>query len=668
MGARMKATFAFVGVLLVPLAAGMAASQPTVPTPASITFLDDPIDGDCLLGGTVTLAPASPVVLVMNYQDDGRCYLLEVAGDSARFYRVADGRVAPAGNPGALKIAGEPRPFAVTRRSCRLAFIYDGVVVCRGWDEALSNGKAGYVAPAGVVGDPYLQPVGPIESTDDFVRQEDTRHMWSELSGQWDIQKLRDDEQADEMVADKSMNAFAYHVVSNGPALSLAETDIGFWDNYHVAVSGRSLGKGAMGVAVLAQDEKNYLLFRWASAWARDAGGNRAQLLEVANGQPRVLVEKPGGFIPDRWYKLDIGVCDGDIVCSVDDLPLLRGQSDRFGLGHPGLYSEGTEGTFFDDVRVEDFETFREDFADQTRWQTAAGEWSTAGHAARCASSGQLTSGRFAWGSYVCSCTVTAGRGAIGVEVARQPDGRGVVFRVGLPGSDFAGKAQLVRVGPEGEQLLSEVTTRLVAGRPHRLGASVSDGVLRGYIDDAPVLDAVDPPTVGGAIGLYAKGTDGAQFSALAVSFPKPPQPAHVGKEFTDPGEHPEMAEWASTRHAWVQPATLEPGAVWWSKGDYFGDTSVTFALRFIGLRDGTLRVTLGGKPDDPKAGLHLLLTASKGSRTLKAQVTSGEAAVGEGQVDLTESSCRVQFSHEGDAVIVRVDDQPLIAKEVREP
>ncbi len=384
------ATRCLVLPLVLGLAAGLAGSQPSVPAAGDLTFLDDPIDGDCLIAGELTLPPGGKLQLVINYQDDGSCYLLDVEQPWACFYKAAAGQMSPVGPKGELKALspGAPAKFAVARRNCRLAFIYNGLVVCRGWDDSLSNGKAGYAVTAAVIGDPLLQPAGPIRSSDDFVRQEDTRHMWTELTGSWDIQKLRDDDQADEMEADKSANAFVYHVVSNGPALSLAEKETWFWDNYHLGGSARSMGKGALGLVVLGQDEKNYLLFRWASSWAKDAQGDRAQLVEMVDGRPNVLAEKPGGFIPERWYQLDLGLCDGDIVCSIDGSPVLRGHSDRFGLGNPGVYSEGPEGSYFDDIVIEDYESFQDDFASLTRWRAAQGDWSSTGRAARCAASG----------------------------------------------------------------------------------------------------------------------------------------------------------------------------------------------------------------------------------------------------------------------------------------
>ena len=89
------------------------------------------------------------------------------------------------------------------------------------------------------------------------------------------------------------------------PAISVAEQDAWFWANYHMSASGRVRGRSTMGIVLLGQDEQNYVLFRWGSCWAADVGEDRAQLIEVVDGQPHVLAEKPGGAVPDQWYKLE---------------------------------------------------------------------------------------------------------------------------------------------------------------------------------------------------------------------------------------------------------------------------------------------------------------------------------------------------------------------------
>jgi hypothetical protein len=617
------------------------------------------VEGDVAVGGDLNVKAGDKLQLLVNYQDDSNYCLLDIAAPKACFYRTLGGASRPIGVAGelALPAAEGPQPFALFRKNSRLLFAYAGQVACRGWDGSLSNGKAGHVAAEGQVVDPYVQTMEPIHSTDSFVRDKDTLHLWTELSGTWQIESLRDDDQAEAMEADKSANAFSYQVVAkDAPAVSLAEKDQWWWTDYRIDASARSLGAGAMGLVLLARDEANYLAFRWASAWDTGEHGNRAELVEVVGGESKVLAEKPGGFAPDQWYKLSAAVCDGEIQCAIDDIPVLQAHADRLACGSAGLYAEGQDRTFFDDVDIEAYETFREDFANMVRWDVASGNWSlTNANEARCGGTGVLTSGRLAWADYRAEVTVAPNKAKVGLEVARQADGRAALFRVD------GQKAQLLTVGPAGETLIAERDMKLPTGKLLELAASVGEGFVKTYVDGEPAVEGLVAECPGGAIGLYADGGKDPRFSQVRVSFLEPKRAVQVTREFSKVSEHPEMAEWASSRAPWVQPAKMEPGATWWTKGDYYGDVTVAFKVRFIGLRDGNVKVTLGGEPDRPEEGIQLVLSATKEVRALKVRVTQGTAELAHGEVELQTSSCSVQFARQGAHILVSVDDKPLI-------
>ena len=649
--------------LALAVAGAVAGAQAAPSLVGPLTFLEDPVEGDVALGGDLSLSPGDKVQLVLNYQDESSYYLLDIAAPAACFYRVAAGAAKLLGAAGEMQPApaGTATPFAILRKDHRLIFVYGGQVACRGWDGAFTNGKAGYAAPEGKVVDPFLQPMAKIQATDNFMREQDAQHMWTPLTGTWEIESLRDDDQAEAMEADKSANAFNYQAVAKDvPALSVAEKDLWFWTNYHVEASARSVGYGAMGLVLLAQDEANYLAFRWASAWDTGERGNRAELVEVVGGQPTVLAEKPGGFIPDQWYKLSAAVCDGHVECAIDDTPLFEAYSGRFGAGNAGLYAEGQERAYFDDVTIEDFESFREDFAGLDRWEPASGEWSlTNAGEAKCAGSGLLTSGRAEWANYRVEATVTPGKAKVGLELARQADGRAALLRL------ESGKAQLLLVGPDGETLVAERDLKVNGGKPVRLAASVEQGFVKTYVDGQPAVEGLIDECPSGAIGLYADGGKEARFDDVRVAFLKPKKPAQVVREFSKVSEHAEMAEWASSRAPWVQPAEMVPGATWWTKGDYFGDATVSFKVRFVGLRDGSVKVTLNGDPGQADQGVRLVLTATKGQKVLKAQVLDGQTEIGQGEVELQSSSCSVRFARQGAHILVSVDDKPLIEKQL---
>jgi hypothetical protein len=47
----------------------------------------------------------------------------------------------------------------------------------------------------------------------------------------------------------------------------------------------------------------------------------------------------------------------------------------------------------------------------------------------------------------------------------------------------------------------------------------------------------------------------------------------------------------------------------------------------------------------------------------LKAQVLDGTTEIGQGEVELTTSSCQVRFARQGAHILVSVDDKPLISE-----
>jgi hypothetical protein len=184
---------------------------------------------------------------------------------------------------------------------------------------------------------------------------------------------------------------------------------------------------------------------------------------------------------------------------------------------------------------------------------------------------------------------------------------------------------------------------------------------VRAFLDDEVAVEGFAADCPRGAVGLYADADRETRFDNLQVAFQAPRQAAEITREFTKTSEHQEMSAWAGPRAAWVQPPEMKPGATWWTKGDYFGDAAVSFKVRFVGLRDGRIKVTLGGNPAQPQAGVHLVLTARKDVRALTATLLNGTTEMASHDVELPESSCSVLFARQGECVVVRVNDAPII-------
>jgi hypothetical protein len=357
-------------------------------------------------------------------------------------------------------------------------------------------------------------------------------------------------------------------------------------------------------------------------------------------------------------------VCDGYVSCDVDGLPLLEARSDRFGQGAAGLYVDGSDSAQFDDVRITEFETLNEDFADLSRWVPVTGDWSAQDGSAACSGPGVLVGGRYEWTDYRAQTTVHPRGGPVGIHVAHTPEGAGIIFRL----DPKAGKAQILRTGPTGEELVAETDVKGTRGNAVELAACVTDGgFVTGYLGGEPVLRGLCPEAKGGAVALEAGPGKQHRFDGVRVAFLRKRDKPTITREFQQTSEHGEMAEWSGRRADWVQPDEITPGATWWSKGDYFRGTSLSFKVRFVGLRDGTATVVLNADASDPDAGarLTLVLTSTKGSRLLQARLMHGDRELGQGEVELEKSSAQVQFTRKAADVLVSIDDQPVITAQI---
>jgi hypothetical protein len=208
-------------------------------------------------------------------------------------------------------------------------------------------------------------------------------------------------------------------------------------------------------------------------------------------------------------------------------------------------------------------------------------------------------------------------------------------------------------MGDQGEQVLAEQPAPAGATKT-RLRATVNEELVTGRVGDAPQLLAVAPGVFGGGIGLYgeAKGV----FDNLNLQPIPPRRGSHVMKEFAETDEHPEMAEWASTRAPWVQPAKGQQ--VWWSKGDYFGNTSLRFTVPKVGSKTGSVTAILAGEPElGDQAGLLLTLSTTTGAKKVALVVSDGGKQIGSAEVEVEEDA-RVDFSRESRMLVVRVNDE----------
>jgi hypothetical protein len=654
---------------LVALAAllAMMVGSAAVPVCAQdeLTMMEGELPGSYALTATLQVDDPSSLDarIIFNRQDDANYYSLRLTASETSLQRVADGKTSDLGicRPPTGLDAGE-YVLTVRRADWRIVAILGAEVLARGWDRTLTGGQAGYSAAGGSLADGFVQPLGELFLSDDFVREEDAPSEWEPLQGVWKSQSLRVDEQSERMEADKSMNAFSYLGKSAEGGSALTTAGHWFWSSYSVAAAVRAEGTDVVGLVAYLQDADNYLAARWSSALADGPEADRLSLVQVIGGETTVLAEAPGGHVPDQWYSMRFRLCDGLVQCAIDGETRLVATTEAFGQGQPGLYCEGSDGSLFDSVLVDRWEVMADDFdmPRPGRWVAAGGTWSNDDGRMRASGEGErlcLTGGQ-GWSRYIYSADFyIGGKGGVGL-VACATDDREYVLRFG------AGKSQLL-LRTEGKS--SELASSSAGVKPkgwHRAAVVVEEGLITVYLDGRRLFDAFDGGAMAGRVGLYVDGNSAALFDNAYLALLPARRSTRLTKEFTEGDEHPEMAEWASTRAPWIKPAEdAEP--IWWTKGDYYGDKQIKFSIPKVGDATGSARLRIDSEPDAAGHGMTLVIEATKGSKTLKVSLLSGEKTVREAEIEVASDPCPVLVEMRGTYLVTIVDEQVVFSVEL---
>lgn len=657
---------------MIPRTCALLALLATVTTSAHAqpgwVFLEDDVSPPFAVSGTFRAADGQAYSLRLAACGDDRenlssYYLLEAGPGRCAISLVSEGDASllaeAAGPPLA---AGADVAFSVHRDGWRIALLLNGMTVVKAWDTTLQGGVFGYLGGSGLtVTDAFGQEIGELSAADTFEREEGAKDDWTVRSGAWEHVSLREDRQAGQMQADKTTNAFSYSGRGKG-GVGLTTSGAWWWRNCAFGVAVRCRGTdSAAGLSFYVQDERNYMVLRAANRMSEKGQSEGLALMAVRDGKAEVLARCAGAVLPDQWYRLRVTVCDDRARCYVDDELALDVGAIPFGQGPIGMYVEGADGASFDDMAVTKWDEVQDLFGSATpaRWEGPT-DWAIREGAVHWSGreAGAYVTGDPAWSSCIVSARATGLMTAPGLVAGYQSADDYYVFRwansAGPPG--VAGRAQLVHVTAEGEKLLQEAS--LPADPPDALEArlEVAPGLLAGFLGQRQVVDApVDAP-VEGRTGVYAQGEGTASFAAFSVEPLPERRVARVVKEFTDTKEHFEMAEWASTRHAWVQPKEKEPGAqVWWTKGDYYGPLEVRVPLAKVGAISGTAVISLlGEQDDDALCQVHVAATA--GSASLAVTIRQSSVDLGAATADAAGDEAELVVSVAGRCVEVSLD------------
>lgn len=653
--------------------AGVAAWALFIATQFALAWevVDSEGEGSFAMGAQFTVQDPSRLELRVMFGADKpesptSYHLLTVHQGKASFSRVENGAETPLGIPGDLPgmQPGDKVELSLHRGAWRMACIIGGRVITRAFDSTPGGPVIAYEAPAGVqVQDTWVQPVGEIEADDTFERTEEEeaeQARWEALSGKWELISLREDRQAGQMQADKTTNAFSYFGTSEGPGL--ARLGDWFWRNCEYSLAARSRGTDTVfGLAFYVQDAENYLLLRWDNRFTADPGGAYLRLDAVVDGKVETLAQRPGGHFPDQWYRLTVRVCDERIFCYVDGQFMLEGASPLFGQGPVGLYVDGKDGAWFDDMHVHHWGNLVEEFdaEEPGKWLSSSGNWTIAKGFATPVGQGvnRLSTGPADWSDYSVTARVKGSAASCGLSVAHTGPIASTLFRWSAPG-----KAQIVQIAEDGsESVLAEAP--IAEGLPAEYTASVvvEAGYIAGLLGGRRIVDCIPPRPLSGGVGLYAERPEGIGFESLRVD-PLPERTmARITKEFTDEKEHFEMVEWASTRHNWIKPEDNANPAIWWTKGDYYGPLDIRFTLQQIGQTEGTLELRFTpdrGAEDD---GYRVTIAGKKGSQQLAVALLRGEEKLASGEFAAAGAESEISVERRGNFLTVSADGEPVL-------
>ena len=540
-----------------------------------------------------------------------------------------------------------------------------------------------------------MQPVEAIAFADDFMRDAkavkvsdatSNETIWRAADGTWGTSGLSENSEA--LVA-QTTNPFVFRTTSVGAHLALGGQS--FWSDYETEVSAKPQGATAIGIAALAQDNKNYLLFAWPEKGA-------PELRAVINGQTRVLdkaVDYPG-FEQKQWYRLRLSVASGTLRGFIDDVEVVRAQTGLFGRGFAGLWAQTPTreaSAAFDDVAVRSEADFHDDFSVPVagRWQTVSGDWNWKDAASPLDNKGAFAvMGEKSWSDYVVSADVRLpADGAAGLVLHHIP-GEGALWlrwagsKAKLP---YAGRAQIVRLKGGKTQVLGETKTGArFDGKTTQWHFGDERGYLKAQADGTRILDAFSDERGSGRAGVSAQrgSASNVVLTNFAVEFPVARATwAAVPDLYEEEKQAQTMGGWSTPQGFWLSDSgrtgsAMEAGinsgkdATLWHKGRFWGDDSVRFPLPALtsGQTLDLLFTPPGvmGKPNASDANA-LKLSLKIDAGILKANLARGgkptQSGKGEAKLGAVAADQVVEIERRGTFFILRTGAKDEILKTV---
>ncbi|MGD8238283.1 MAG: hypothetical protein PVH68_07025, partial [Armatimonadota bacterium] len=601
------------------------------------------------------------VQVAFNYLDERRYYYARFTADTAQLFKVSGAKATRIGRetgvaPGRL---GKDIYFAIKRHRWRIAVVCGDGLAAIAFDDEYAGGGTG----TAVTGDRLsldevaMQEMAPILLRDDFVREGGRMADWEPVRGIWQSTGIPSAQQ----YANKNANAFAFAGVATDFALATA--GYWFWDSYDFSASVKPESAEAVGLACCVEESDTYVLFRWTAG----PGGSK-QLIAVRGEEREVLAEEPGGHEPGQWYKLTVRSQWSDIQALVDGQLSLRARTAPLAQGGIGLYVEGGRASF-DDVHVENYESFRDDFAsdDGTAWRAESGQWRASDGvlrvtpAKRGGASARALAGRDDWKDYVFAADVKpSGTGTVGLCFGYHSKDDHYAFAWDGPSKT----ARMYQVQGGNVTSLAKAPLPYQPGERHRLKVATDRGYLRAYVDSKLVLDALAPEGAEGKVGLLAEGPSNAWFDDAVVWFADPAyEEPPITEQFTAEAT---MASWAGPLREWMYVRGQAP-RLYLTKRTFYDDAELSMLLPAL-REDTEFGVVFCTGPEALDQATRLRLTPGATAGQVNVKLARGGTTLHEGSGAIVPESAdnTLRFGRRGPHLYVVVGD--ALVCQVRDP
>lgn len=120
------------------------------------------------------------------------------------------------------------------------------------------------------------------------------------------------------------------------------------WTDYLVSAKIRSTDNDAIGIMFRYQDEDNYYRFSWF------AEGKTRRLEKRVNGTFTVLAQDTAVYTTGQTYAVQISASGSSLKVAIDGKGLFSVTDTSLSKGTVALYSYYNQGSYFDDIRVQD--------------------------------------------------------------------------------------------------------------------------------------------------------------------------------------------------------------------------------------------------------------------------------------------------------------------------